>query len=661
MIPLLTALVVVTLIYLLRPPARRVIVPSTVLWQLLVERSARRKRWLRWLASLALSALLVAIVTSVLFGVQWRPASLVDPVLLIDNTGSMAARTEDGGTTRLDLAKLRALGVISRATGTITVADLAGTVGPTKYRSLQEARRAVESIEPEPAAEARIPDQLRVTEPGGPEPQIFLFSDDVDRVALPSTLDGVNLNRVDTYRDADNLGILVFDATSTGPSVIDQERPSAYLEIANGGSAPQRGRLTVDVLPAADAPQLAQAMAARAGPSTEAAAKPTKPATEVSLRLLQRDLDLGIGERWDAALDLERAYDAFPGQDILVRSRIALITGRGDGIELVSDAQSLDDESWLVLSAPAVSVVALADSNLPRWLRRLTDSKDPSGSVARGRSQKDRARTVGRAVMIATRPSESVNAPCLILPPRLDPSTTSATTLPAEQVELRLPHALPISMPWTEVVVPTNPVPGLSRGAAAETGDWLVAKVAREPASAGPSGAVGGVSATAEIVVLVSAPGVAGPCTEFHFDPLASTLETRPEFPALVDRLLLETAAAATRESLVRALGTARQQWLDGRWREVEAEKPFDVAAPLRVAQGLLSARPPLDQRITFLHRDGTREGTSEGTSDAASIAEASPTEESPPWRRPARAHLLAAVAFLLIAETFTRLAGITE
>ncbi|MGH8630247.1 MAG: BatA domain-containing protein, partial [Burkholderiales bacterium] len=107
-------LAAVAMLYLLRPPARRVLVPSSLIWDRVLRSSRRRDDRLRWWFSLLLAGVIAGLIAfSVLRSQSAGPGSGTGRVVIVlDNSPTMATRTGDGGT-RFEQARRRARELIS--------------------------------------------------------------------------------------------------------------------------------------------------------------------------------------------------------------------------------------------------------------------------------------------------------------------------------------------------------------------------------------------------------------------------------------------------------------------------------------------------------------------------------------------------------------------
>ena len=609
------------LLYLLRPPARRISVPSTLLWKRLVERTRKRRRWLRWLLSLLLSMLFVLLLVATLFRFEPRFGSVTDPVILIDNTGSMGTRIDVGSEeTRLDRALSLARTLLEQSSGAMTVADLAGTFGPTTFDSLDEASRALDRIRWRPELPSRLP-ALFLRHDLSEERTVYLLTDraqswsaELTQVADRGGLVATTSDRwslVDVSSPAENVGFTTLSASPLHGDALGSGLDSAFLEILNGGATRQSARLQVDVL----SPQRLDD-------------DPSPP-----VRLLERDLDIAPDTTWTGVLDLSRAYalaaERPEDRPLVLR---AMITSEG------ADQQPTDDVAWLVLQDGVVAIDGSRRAEVrrwPRWLTRVIETSDRLQVVSRPASGAVR-------ILSAVPPTDATRSRCLVLGP-----TAEAAEIRLEGAELQLPHKSPIRLPWTAVAIEGEPEQSPESGTDAEpatesSAPWLVGR----PADSAAAG-----------VTLVSGPDPATGCVQWRFDPSAAHLETRPEFPALAEQVLLAlgTQSTATVESPSR---DRLQVWTDQGW-STTASAPAGSAL-LRDEMGMRAARPlgPSISRVVGDERSA-REDRQASRGIESVEPDAISGRSGSPW--PGRAVLLALLALIVVFEAGTRLVGWTE
>ena len=133
---------IVAALYWLKPPPRKVMVPSSLVWDRVLRESRPGSDRLRWWLSLLLAALIAAIVVIAIVplsptGTSGAASRLI---LVLDNSPTMATRTTDGAT-RWDHALARARGLMEeRSTGTqIWLADTMRRIATPAFENRDDA------------------------------------------------------------------------------------------------------------------------------------------------------------------------------------------------------------------------------------------------------------------------------------------------------------------------------------------------------------------------------------------------------------------------------------------------------------------------------------------------------------------------------------------
>ena len=207
-------------LYLLRPPPRRFLVSSTLLWQRAIEQRKRRlhdrRFWLSLLASLVFSWAIAAALADP----SWHGAD-DRIVIVIDNRATMATRTS-AGTTRLEQAVKRARTLIQGASQ-VLLADSCGHIGERELAPRHVALQALEELPLCLDSQAPLP---RLDVPAGS--RAFLITDGVD---LPAASSG--FETLSVFERAPNVAIAAFAvrAEAGRPGTFE-----AYLAIVNQGS-----------------------------------------------------------------------------------------------------------------------------------------------------------------------------------------------------------------------------------------------------------------------------------------------------------------------------------------------------------------------------------------------------------------------------------------
>lgn len=298
------SLLVVLGLYLLKPPPRAVLVPSTLLWQRLLEEQKPRNRWLRWLLSLLLSSLVIAALVLALTGLERDQSGSQSLVLVVDTSATMGTRSSTEGSagsatkTRFELAQRIARARLEAAGERVYLGDTSGSLAP---RRLTRAQALIElaGLEVHPSRPARMP-------AFPPD----LEASDTDLVVIT---DGVGLDLdsairedprvadsevVSVFSPAINVGITGF---SVAPVPSDAGKLEAFLEVVNGSPASVELQLRVT---ADDGPVL-----------------------------IDRGLVLESEESWTGLLDLGR-FPLAGGVPLIAEVRAA------------RDSLEIDDRAW---------------------------------------------------------------------------------------------------------------------------------------------------------------------------------------------------------------------------------------------------------------------------------------------------------------------------
>lgn len=218
------------ILYFLKLRRREMVVPSTLLWRKAIQDlqvnapfQKLRRNLLLLLQLLILLALLLAFSRPV---TSYRPPPGAVSVILIDRSGSMSAHDMDGGRTRLEEAKRRAIDLVDSMTKDSSAMVIAFDSGAETLQSFTAdqvaLKNAINSIQPTDrstklalayeladASMAFNPDQLRTN---APTADVYLFSDgralDAGDVGLHGRL---HFERVGTDT-AQNIAIVALSA-----------------------------------------------------------------------------------------------------------------------------------------------------------------------------------------------------------------------------------------------------------------------------------------------------------------------------------------------------------------------------------------------------------------------------------------------------------------
>jgi hypothetical protein len=233
---IVAALAAVVALYLLHPPARRVLVPSNLIWERVLRGYRRRDERLRWWLSLLFAALIAATLAYSALRSQ-APGSASGGgriVVVVDNSPTMATRTNDDGT-RFERAKRRA-------------AELISSLPAGQQVLLADTMRAIPlpAFEPAHAALARLD---RLTLGFGLDPAVPAAARTAPRESFHIFTDGVLLRdlapqaRIESaFESTDNVGISRFEVSGV-PG--DPLRYQAFVEIENAGGVAKQVEMSL--------------------------------------------------------------------------------------------------------------------------------------------------------------------------------------------------------------------------------------------------------------------------------------------------------------------------------------------------------------------------------------------------------------------------------
>ena len=225
----------IALLYWLRPPARTVVVPSSLIWDRVMREVHSRPERLRWWLSLMLAILIATAITSAIVASRNAFTGATGPkfVLVIDNSPTMAARTTDGST-RWEHALTRAQALIASQPDGVQI-------------WLTDSRRRIDApaFQDRQAALAQLA-QLRVSY--GRLAPLALPQQPAD-IEMAVITDGVLISpwpesaRVESvFEPVENAGITGFEVR-TMPA--DPGRHLAFVEIFNAGTIATRIDLAI--------------------------------------------------------------------------------------------------------------------------------------------------------------------------------------------------------------------------------------------------------------------------------------------------------------------------------------------------------------------------------------------------------------------------------
>jgi len=228
-------LAVVVLLYLLRPPARRVPVASSLIWERVLRSARRRDDRLRWLLSLLLALTISGLLAfSVLHGSASSGPGSGRWVIVVDNSPTMATRTSDGST-RFEQAKRRARELIaSLGPGQqVLLADTMRSIALPAFDAAQSAASALERLAVASGGKPAIPSGVRHAQAEA----LRIFTDGVSLRDLPPAA------RIESvFEPVENVGISRFELSNV-PG--DASGHAAFIEVENGGGVEKEVELSL--------------------------------------------------------------------------------------------------------------------------------------------------------------------------------------------------------------------------------------------------------------------------------------------------------------------------------------------------------------------------------------------------------------------------------
>ena len=242
-------------LHLLRPPPRRVVVSSLVLWARVIRDRKRYDagRLLSLLLALGAGLSLALALTRPEIGELGTSAHRL--ALVLDNSPSMAARTSDGRS-RWEHAIEQARALLEQSSAATEV-RLLDTVGRLGVRSFVERDAAIAALARLPAAgwgQAHMP-----AAPLLADAQVHVFSDGVAPVVAP---EWAIVHPV--FEPADNLAVTAFEVR---PMAQDPTRYEALVQVLNASPGDLRARLLIT---GGDRFSIAQDLDLRAGETVNA-------------------------------------------------------------------------------------------------------------------------------------------------------------------------------------------------------------------------------------------------------------------------------------------------------------------------------------------------------------------------------------------------------
>jgi lipoprotein-anchoring transpeptidase ErfK/SrfK len=236
MAPLLVGMVLggtgiaVVVLYWLKPPPRRMVVPSKLLWDRLLKEKRRSTLLdrLRWWISLMI-ALAIGLSVAAAMG---RPELSTDGgviprmTIVIDNSATMAARSPDGFT-RWEHAVALARGLLDQGTvdGNFLILDTSGQAPSTDATDRRSALNVLDALSVSMGSSSQFPGPI---EADGP---LYYITDGVSVTDADARAKVLSV-----YTPGDNVGITAFEVGAVPSSPLEYQ---AFLEITNASLGPK--------------------------------------------------------------------------------------------------------------------------------------------------------------------------------------------------------------------------------------------------------------------------------------------------------------------------------------------------------------------------------------------------------------------------------------
>lgn len=323
---LLAVAVMVLLLYLLKPAARRLAVPSMVIWRLVLRTRKPTPDRLRWWLSLLLALCIALSLMLALVRPQISAFSggAQKSIIVIDDSTTMAAIASDGKT-RFQHALVSAHDLVQSgaADARFIIADTRRLVGSPRLESRDAALATLSRLHVVPGGRPQFPNILRSDER---DVRAVLITDGVAAFATPP-----NVQTLSVYQIADNVGITAFEVR---PLPRDVHRFQAYVQIFN--ASPGNKQVQLQVAGAGSAP--IRRVFQLAGGAT---------ASEV--------LDVSAYATGPIRASVDSAYDALPLDDVAFSYRPPSKSIR---VVMVSAGNAALERSLKVLPRVQLSVVS---------------------------------------------------------------------------------------------------------------------------------------------------------------------------------------------------------------------------------------------------------------------------------------------------------------
>ena len=230
MSPLLAGLILagtaaaVAALYWLKPPPRRMVVPSRLLWNRLLKEK-RRSTFLdrlRWWISLMI-ALTIGLSVAAAMGrpeFSWAGGDIPRMTIVMDNSATMATRAPDGFT-RWEHAVALARGLLQQGSvdGEFLIFDTSGQAPSRDPGDRRSALEILDGLSVSLGASSQFPT------PAAADGPLYFISDGVMVDDVPAEAEVISV-----YDPADNVGITAFEVGSVPSAPLEYQ---AFLEITN--------------------------------------------------------------------------------------------------------------------------------------------------------------------------------------------------------------------------------------------------------------------------------------------------------------------------------------------------------------------------------------------------------------------------------------------
>lgn len=225
-------------LYLLRPPPRRVVVASRLIWARVLARQQRQSEPWRWWLSLALALAIGLSLTAAALrpepGAAGAPRRLI---VVLDTAPSMATLRSDGRS-RFEHAREALRGLLGEGArgDRIALVDTMGMGGAPSFQEASAALASAQSLQPAAAGRPRLPDLAALAGAVADTPVLFI-TDGVWPQVLPA-----GARTVSVFEPAANVGITAFEVRA---AATDPRRFEAFVEVANAGREAAQVRVSI--------------------------------------------------------------------------------------------------------------------------------------------------------------------------------------------------------------------------------------------------------------------------------------------------------------------------------------------------------------------------------------------------------------------------------